>query len=106
MRITENGLLSYENPNYHMNAQRIERNSHLYEEILSELQQQNNTTTATAVALMAAVGNSDGVGCETDAVDDEQLHQHQKNGMVGSNRKDYARLDVGSMGVDLKENFM
>lgn len=39
--VTENGLLSYENPNYHMDPQRIERNSHLYEEILSELQNQN-----------------------------------------------------------------
>lgn len=68
---TENGLLSYENPNYHMDPQRIERNSHLYEEILSELQQQNSLS---------------------------------KSHMV-SNRKDYGRLDIGSMGVDRKENF-
>lgn len=69
----ENGLLSYENPNYHMDPQRIERNSHLYEEILSELQQQSNLRTSA---------------------------KH----MV-SNRKDYARMDISSMGVDLKENF-
>lgn len=69
----ENGLLSYENPNYHMDPQRIERNSHLYEEILSELQQQGSLRTA---------------------------RPH-----LGSNRKDYARLDIESMGVDLKENF-
>lgn len=59
-----------------MDPQRIERNSHLYEEILSELQQQNSMRTS---------GNN-------------------KAHMV-SNRKDYARLDIGSMGVDLKENF-
>lgn len=113
----ENGLLSYENPNYHMNPQRIERNSHLYEEILSELQQQNNVS-----ALMSAVSNSaadvmvvegigggvvvdggtvDGGGVVGDEI--TLLHQHPK---TGSNRRDYARLDVGSMGVDLKENFM
>lgn len=39
---TENGLTSYENPNYHMDPQHIERNSHLYEEILSELHNQNS----------------------------------------------------------------
>lgn len=96
-----------------MNPQRIERNSHLYEEILSELQQQNNVS-----ALMSAVSNSaadvmvDGGGIGGDVgngidggVCDElaMLHPHPK---TGSNRKDYARLDVGSMGVDLKENFM
>ncbi|XP_037033471.1 protein Fe65 homolog isoform X4 [Bradysia coprophila] len=69
----ENGLLSYENPNYHMDPQRIERNSHLYEEILSELQQQNS--------------------------------MRSSKSHIVSNRKDYARLDIGSMGVDLKENF-
>lgn len=71
---SENGLLSYENPNYHMDPQRIESNSHLYEEILSELQQQNTIRTT---------GKSH----------------------IVSNRKDYARLDIGSMGVDLKEHF-
>lgn len=39
---SENGLTSYENPNYHMDPQHIERNSHLYEEILSELHNQQN----------------------------------------------------------------
>lgn len=56
-----------------MDPQRIERNSHLYEEILSELQQQGSLRTA---------------------------RPH-----LVSNRKDYARLDIESMGVDLKENF-
>lgn len=70
----ENGLLSYENPNYHMDPQRIESNSHLYEEILSELQQQNTIRTT---------GKSH----------------------IVSNRKAIARLNIGSMGVDLKEHF-
>lgn len=71
---SENGLLSYENPNYHMDPQRIESNSHLYEEILSELQQQNTIRTT---------GKSH----------------------IVSNRKAIARLNIGSMGVDLKEHF-
>lgn len=57
-----------------MDPQRIESNSHLYEEILSELQQQNTIRT------------------------NKQPH-------IVSNRKDYARLDISSMGVDLKEHF-
>lgn len=73
----ENGLLSYENPNYHMDPQRMERNSHLYEEIISELQQQGSLRTN---------------GRDT---------HHQ----IVSGRKGYACLDIGSMGVDLKENF-
>lgn len=56
-----------------MDPQRIERNSHLYEEILSELQQQSN------------------------------LRNNLPH--IVSNRKDYARLDISSMGVDIKENF-
>lgn len=36
-------MTSYENPNYHMDPQHIERNSHLYEEILSELHNQQNS---------------------------------------------------------------
>ena len=73
---TENGLLSYENPNYHMDPQRIERNSHLYEEILSELHQQQQNS----------------------------IKNPNKSHLVSS-RKDYARIDIESMGVDLKENF-
>lgn len=69
----ENGSMSYENPNYHMDPQRLESNSHLYEEILSELQQQNTIRAS-------------------------KPH-------IASNRKDYARLDIGQMGVDLKEHF-
>lgn len=57
-----------------MDPQRIESNSHLYEEILSELQQQNTIRTT---------GKSH----------------------IVSNRKAIARLNIGSMGVDLKEHF-
>ncbi|GAB0096416.1 amyloid beta A4 precursor protein-binding family B member 2-like [Sergentomyia squamirostris] len=67
----ENGLLSYENPNYHMDPQRLERNSHLYEEILSELQQQQNTLKATDCLV--------------------------------SNRKDFNRMDLASLGLEMKE---
>uniref|UniRef100_A0A336L526 CSON003423 protein n=1 Tax=Culicoides sonorensis TaxID=179676 RepID=A0A336L526_CULSO len=71
----ENGLLSYENPNYHMDPQHIERNSHLYDEILSELHQQRS------------------------------MNHHTKNNEIVVGRKTYAKLDIGQMGVDLKENF-
>ncbi|XP_058461363.1 protein Fe65 homolog isoform X2 [Malaya genurostris] len=74
----ENGLLSYENPNYHMDPLRMERNSHLYEEIISELQQQGTLRPAGAVNLV-----------------------RDPNQMLGGNRKGY--LDIGTMGVDSKE---
>lgn len=70
-------MTSYENPNYHMDPQHIERNSHLYEEILSELHNQQNGRAGA-----------------------QQQQQVQPN-----NRKDYAQLGIESMGVDLKENF-
>ena len=73
---TENGLLSYENPNYHMDPQRMERNSHLYEEIISELQQQGT------LRPIAGVQNG--------------------SQMIGNNRKGYGMLDLGTMGVELK----
>ncbi|EDS40075.1 conserved hypothetical protein [Culex quinquefasciatus] len=56
----ENGLLSYENPNYHMDPLRMERNSHLYEEIISELQQQGTLRPAGAVNLVARDPNRKG----------------------------------------------
>ena len=74
--LLENGLLSYENPNYHMDPQHIERNSHLYDEILSELHQQRSN------------------------------NHHAKNNEIVVGRKTYAKLDIGQMGVDLKENFV
>lgn len=74
----ENGLLSYENPNYHMDPLRMERNSHLYEEIISELQQQGTLRPAGGVNLV-----------------------RDPNHMLGSNRKGY--MDIGTMGMDAKE---
>lgn len=66
---TENGLLSYENPNYHLDPKSIKHNQNLFEEIMSESK------------------------------------QRASNGAIMNNRKSYACLDIGSMGVDLKENF-
>lgn len=63
-----------------MDPHHIERNSHLYEEILSELHNQQNSR-----------GGSGGAATQ---------QQQQQN-----NRKDYAQLGIESMGVDLKENF-
>uniref|UniRef100_A0A182QHL1 WW domain-containing protein n=1 Tax=Anopheles farauti TaxID=69004 RepID=A0A182QHL1_9DIPT len=74
----ENGLLSYENPNYHMDPQRLERNSHLYEEIISELQQQGT------LRPIAGVQNG--------------------SQMISNNRKGYGVLDLGTMGVELKSD--
>uniref|UniRef100_A0A182MP04 PID domain-containing protein n=1 Tax=Anopheles culicifacies TaxID=139723 RepID=A0A182MP04_9DIPT len=74
----ENGLLSYENPNYHMDPQRLERNSHLYEEIISELQQQGT------LRPIAGVQNG--------------------SQMISNNRKGYGVLDLSAMGVDLKSD--
>ncbi|XP_055592063.1 protein Fe65 homolog isoform X2 [Uranotaenia lowii] len=54
----KNGLLSYENPNYQMDRLRMERNSHLYEEIISELQQQGTLRPAGNVNLVG--GNRKG----------------------------------------------
>jgi amyloid beta (A4) precursor protein-binding family B protein 2 (Fe65-like) len=68
---TENGLLSYENPNYHLDPKSIKHNQNLFEEIMSESKQR-------------------GTG---------------ESKVIMSNRKGYACLDIGSMGVDLKENF-
>lgn len=58
-----------------MDPQHIERNSHLYDEILSELHQQRS-------------------------------NNHAKNNELVVGRKSYAKLDIGQMGVDLKENFV
>lgn len=68
---SENGLLSYENPNYHLDPKSIKHNQNLFEEIMSESKQRGGSETK----------------------------------VIMSNRKSYACLDIGSMGVDLKENF-
>lgn len=63
-----------------MDPQHIERNSHLYDEILSELHQQGTLRP-------------------------NNHHHHHKNNEIVAGRKAYAKLDIGQMGVDLKENF-
>lgn len=74
--ITENGLLSYENPNYHLDPIRIDdalnSNTNIYEDIYQELDDICN------------IGNSI----------KEPL-------LGGSGRKTYAALDIGTMGVDI-----
>lgn len=79
--ISENGLLSYENPNYHLDPARLDDalNSNLissveddlYEEIISELD---------------TVCNLSGRG---------------RPGSGSEGRKSYATLDITSMGVDV-----
>lgn len=59
-----------------MDPQHLERNSHLYDEILSELQQQGTLR----------------------ATNGREQSRHP-------GRKSYAKLDISQMGVDLKENF-
>ncbi|KFB41666.1 hypothetical protein ZHAS_00009292 [Anopheles sinensis] len=59
-----------------MDPQRLERNSHLYEEIISELQQQGT------LRPIAGVQNG--------------------SQMIGNNRKGYGVFDLGTMGVELK----
>lgn len=62
-----------------MDPQHIERNSHLYDEILSELQNQGNMRP------------------------NNVLDPNRQREMIA--RKAYAKLDIAQMGVDLKENF-
>ncbi|XP_018326384.1 protein Fe65 homolog [Agrilus planipennis] len=69
----ENGLLSYENPNYHLDPARLDdalnsNTESLYEELCQEL---------------------------------DGLCRQSSNIRVTPNRKTYAALDVGSMGVDV-----
>mgnify|MGYP005983946613 CR=1 FL=1 len=72
----ENGLLSYENPNYHLDPTRIDdainSNTNIYEDIYQELDDICN------------IGRS------------------IKDPLLGSSgRKAYASLDIGTMGVDI-----
>lgn len=72
----ENGLLSYENPNYHLDPKSIKHNHNLFEEIMSE-----------SAGMM------------------KQRAEPHTAKVIMTNRKGYACLDIGSMGVDVKENF-
>jgi amyloid beta (A4) precursor protein-binding family B protein 2 (Fe65-like) len=86
---TENGLLSYENPNYHLDPARLddalnsndpEATAALYEELYHELD---------------AVCN----------LQQQQCQQQTQRGRSGSasagGRRRYAALDLGAMGVDV-----
>lgn len=73
---SENGLLSYENPNYHLDPARLDdalnsNTDDLYDELYQELD---------------AVCNLSG---------------GRKQAAPNSGRRTYASLDIGSMGVDI-----
>lgn len=72
----ENGLLSYENPNYHLDPARLDdalnSNTELYEELYQELDDICNMVHGVKAPLSG-----------------------------GSGRKAYAALDIGSMGVNV-----
>lgn len=77
---TENGLLSYENPNYHLDPARLDdalnsnTDEDLYEDIYNELD------------ALKLSGNG-------------SINKLTSSG--GQTRRNYANLDIGSMGVDI-----
>ncbi|XP_049836125.1 protein Fe65 homolog [Schistocerca gregaria] len=87
----ENGLLSYRNPNYHLDPARLDdalnsNTEQLYEELFSELDAVCN--------LSAARAGGGGVG--------KQPQQAAPTAPAsGPGRRAYAALDIGSMGVDV-----
>lgn len=73
----ENGLLSYENPNYHLDPARLDdalNSNNTADEIYEDLYQE---------------------------LDDICNMGHKSAALVAPNRKTYAALDIGSMGVDI-----
>lgn len=77
--LSENGLLSYENPNYHLDPARLDdalnsNTDDLYEELYQELDDICNMGHGVKAPL---------------------------SGSGGPGRKTYAALDIGSMGVDV-----
>ncbi|XP_071445584.1 amyloid beta precursor protein binding family B member 2-like isoform X3 [Hetaerina americana] len=96
-QLSKNGLLSYENPNYHLDPARLDDalNSNtdtaerLYEELCHELD---------AVCLAGGGGGGGGgggKGCRGGRVSKGP----EDGGAIG--RRGYAALDIGSMGVDV-----
>jgi hypothetical protein len=75
--VAENGLLSYENPNYHLDPARLD-------------DALNSNDPEAAVALYKEIYN------ELDAV----CNLHSRGGS-GDARRHYASLDLGAMGVDV-----
>lgn len=87
----ENGLLSYENPNYHLDPARLDdalnsNTEQLYDDLYHELD---------AVCNLAA--------SRANGKQSSQGPQQQQGSAVGGTpgRRGYAALDIGSMGVDV-----
>ncbi|XP_069695921.1 protein Fe65 homolog isoform X1 [Periplaneta americana] len=83
----ENGLLSYENPNYHLDPARLDdalnsNTEQLYDDLYHELD---------AVCNLAA----------TRATSKQAAEQQGSAGSGTPGRRGYAALDIGSMGVDV-----
>ena len=81
----ENGLLSYENPNYHLDPARLDdalnsNTDQLYEDLYHELDAVCNLAASRAAGPQQQQGSAGG-------------------GTPG--RRGYAALDIGSMGVDV-----
>lgn len=57
---TENGLLSFENPNYHLDPKSIKHNQNLFEELMSDSKQRSNTTNDETKVIM---NNRKGYAC-------------------------------------------
>jgi len=92
--LTENGLLSYENPNYHLDPARLDDalNSNveedLYKEILTELK----------------LGLRNGLGSDeilSELRNSEEFNMGLRQGPGSEARKTYAALDITQMGVDV-----
>jgi amyloid beta (A4) precursor protein-binding family B protein 2 (Fe65-like) len=89
LRFTENGLLSYENPNYHLDPARLDdalnsNTDQLYDDLYHELD---------AVCNLAATRSTG-----------KQTSQGPQQGSAAGGppgRRGYAALDIGSMGVDV-----
>jgi amyloid beta (A4) precursor protein-binding family B protein 2 (Fe65-like) len=88
---TENGLLSYENPNYHLDPARLDdalnsNTDQLYDDLYHELDAVCNLAATRAAGKQASQGTQ------------------QQQGSTGGGtpgRRGYAALDIGSMGVDV-----
>lgn len=94
----ENGLLSYENPNYHLDPARLDdalnsNTDDIYEDLYQELDDICNLRTASTVATINMQ--------QQQATTNTSGKLDQVGQVNGSGRKAYAALDIGSMGVDL-----
>jgi amyloid beta (A4) precursor protein-binding family B protein 2 (Fe65-like) len=87
---TENGLLSYENPNYHLDPARLDalnsNTEQLYDDLYDELDAVCNLATTRTASKQTSQGG-------------QQRQGSTAGGTPG--RRGYAALDIGSMGVDV-----